>query len=330
MNERTQQEVLIAAALRRLGQDLAPSTTVRLLAGGRSGSSVYHLDRAGQGSVLKVTLPDADRQGMTRARREVRFYRDLAMRVPVLVPRLLGVDFDTRAGVVMLFTAYEPSPSPDRWPECDYTGVAHQLGRFHATFWERSAVASLPGWLRPKPRPTLAQSRTAARQWRALSERDDLRPMLQPYLRKLERLVMSVPALERRFVTLPATLCHGDCHTGNLLRNPDGEWVWADWQDVRLGPGVDDLSFLWQRAFAAADRPPPDDVMVQAYDAGLESVLGTRVPRAELGRNLAWAELRSWLVDWPAYLGALPTIRIERVIQRIVALIDHFQAPGER
>jgi DNA repair protein RecN (Recombination protein N) len=38
-----------------------------------------------------------------------------------------------------------------------------------------------------------------------------------------------------------------------------------------LGPGVDDLAFFWQRAFAASDTPPPSDAMVQSYAAGLDS-----------------------------------------------------------
>jgi len=89
---------------------------------------------------------------------------------------------------------------------------------------------------------------------------------------------------------------------------------------VRLGPGVDDLAFFWQRAFVAADTPPPYDAMVQAYAAGLATVDGPPVSREQLDRVLAWAELRSWLVDWPSYLGDLSTVRMERVLQRIDTL----------
>lgn len=46
------------------------------------------------------------------------------------------------------------------------------------------------------------------------------------------------------------TLCHGDCHLDNLLRDPDGRLIWADWQEARKGYGPSDLAFCLQRAEA--------------------------------------------------------------------------------
>ena len=322
-------EALAVAALRRLGREPAADSLIsRLLAGGLSGSSVHHLDLAGQAMVLKVTTPSEDRQLMVRARREVLFYQDLAAMVPVLVPRVLGLDLNETEGAVILLAAYTPPPSPDEWAEHDYIQVVQQLGRLHATFWGKTDAATLPDWLPAKPQVTLAQCRDAAQMWRALGDRNDFHAAPERYFRKLESLVMRIPTLDPQMVTLPATLCHGDCHTGNLLQGPAGEWIWADWQDVRLGPGVDDLAFLWQRAFVAADTPPPFDAMVQAYGAGLVTVDGVEVIRDQLDRALTWAELRSWLVDWPSYLGALSTARMEHVLQRVDMLIGQLELVG--
>jgi aminoglycoside phosphotransferase (APT) family kinase protein len=59
-------------------------------------------------------------------------------------------------------------------------------------------------------------------------------------------------------VDLPACLIHGDLHAGNLLRDAEGASVWADWQEVGIGQGPEDLALLWQRAeFDGADRPAP-------------------------------------------------------------------------
>ncbi len=89
----------LAAALRRIGREPAvDSLTSILLVGGLSGSSVHQLEVAGEIMVLKVTTPSEDGQPMARARREVWFYRDLAARVPILVPRVLGLDLDERGG----------------------------------------------------------------------------------------------------------------------------------------------------------------------------------------------------------------------------------------
>jgi Ser/Thr protein kinase RdoA (MazF antagonist) len=324
-------EALAVAALRRLGRETAAAApSVRLLAGGLSGSFVYSLDFPDEGAVLKLTLPSGERWAMARARREALFYRDLAARVPVVVPRVLGLDHDEVAGGAVLLAAYAPSTPPDRWTEHDYAQVARQLGRLHATFGDRTAASTMPAWLHAGPRVTPARCRAAARAWGALGERDDLRDALAPSRQRLERLVLAIPALDVRSTALPATLCHGDCHAGNLLRGPAGEWVWADWQEVRLGPGVDDLAFFWERAFAATEASPPYDAMVRAYGAGLEAAGGTPMPREELERALAWAELRSWLVAWPFYLGALPASRFERVLRRIETLIEWTEVAEHR
>ena len=330
MSDGTRHEAIVFAALRRVGRagevDLG---NVRLLAGGLSGSAVYRLDLAGEEVVLKVTLPSKDRGLMERARREAWFYRDLAPRVPVAVPRLLGLDVNATDGVVLLLAAHAPAPRPDDWTKGDYVQIAEQLALFHATFWTNTAASDLPDWLRAEPPMTLSQCQTAAKMWRTLGERDDLRETFVPYRRRLERLLVEIPALDPRMPSVPATLCHGDCHAGNLVRGPAGEWIWVDWQDVRLGPGVDDLTFFWQRAFVLAATSPSYDGMLRAYGRGLETMGGVAMPREQFEQSLAWSELRSWLVVWPAFLGGLPAARMERVLQRIGTLIDQFDI-GDR
>lgn len=327
MSNDGQHEARVVAALRRLGREAAADgLTVRVLAGGLSGSSVYRFDLAGEDVVLKVTRPSRHRQVLKRARREVLFYRDLVGLVPVSVPRVLGVDLDETEGVAILLAAYAPSASPDHWTDHDYAEVARQLGQFHAMFWDKPAALALPEWLQVTPPVTLAQCRDAARLWRGLGERGDFDTVVVPGLRRLEDLVMEVPVLERGMTSLTTTLCHGDFHIDNLLRGAAGEWVWADWQEVRLGSGVNDLAFFWQRAFVAAETVPPYAAMVQAYRAGLESAGRALITGTQLDRALAWAEIRSWLVDWPYYLGAfLSTTQIERVLQRIETLIGTLQ-----
>ncbi len=316
----------LAAALRRIGREPAvDSLTSILLVGGLSGSSVHQLEVAGEIMVLKITTPSEDGQPMARARREVWFYRDLAARVPILVPRVLGLDLDERGGAVILLAAYTPSPLPDEWTKCSYVQIARQLGHLHATFIGREAVTTLPSWLRATPKVSIAQCRNAARTWRALSDRDDLSMVFEHYLRKTARLAMRVRTLDARMFTLPTTLCHGDCHAGNLLQGPGGEWIWADWQDVRLGPGEDDLAFFWQRAFVAADTSPPYDAMVQAYGVGLMTGDGVQITFEQLVRAITWAELRSWLVAWPNYLRFLSTEQVERVLQRVDMLIGQLE-----
>lgn len=115
---------------------------------------------------------------------------------------------------------------------------------------------------------------------------------------------------------LAAVLTHGDCHVGNLLRSSTGSTLWADWQEVCLSTGVDDLVFLWQRAeFDGAS--PPRDAMAAAY--GSARHLGKD---ADLGRALAACELRLLLVEWPEYVSygtdaqrRIMTQRLEDVVE---------------
>ena len=95
-----------------------------------------------------------------------------------------------------------------------------------------------------------------------------------------------------------AVVVHGDCHLGNLLQDDDGDLVWIDWLDMRLGTGAEDFALLWQRAEFDGLQPPRDH-MVEAY-------LGS-IDRPGLARALLTEELRLLLVDWPAFLRVAPS-----------------------
>ena len=223
MSDYGRHEMQAVAALRRLGREPAgASFASRVLAGGLSGSVVHHVELAGQDMALKVTLPGDDRQLMVRAHREVWFYQDLATQVPVRVPRVLDLDLSETEGVVLLLAAHMPSPSPDDWTERSYVQVAHQLGQLHATFRATTPASALPAWIRARPAVTPDQCLAAARLWRTLGERKDLTDALAPNRRCLESLLVNIPTLDPHMPTMPATLCHGDFHTGNLLRGPTG------------------------------------------------------------------------------------------------------------
>lgn len=331
MSSSSQLEQHAVTALRRLGRKTAGAPFVcRVLAGGLSGSVVLHVEQAGEEMVLKLTPPGGDRSMRERSRREAWFYCDLATLAPVRVPRVLGVDWSETEGAALLLAGYLPSPAPADWTEGDYVEVARQLGRLHATFANRTIAPQLPGWLRAKPAVTTAQCQAAARLWCALGERDELAETLGASFPGLARLMPHIPALDRRMPTTPTTLCHGDFHAGNLLGGPAGEWIWADWQEARLGPGVDDLAFFWQRAFTEVDTPPPYDAMVEAYATALMTGDGPRIERERIDRALLWTELRSWLVAWPEYLGYLSTAQVERVLRRIDLLIGRLDLENHR
>jgi hypothetical protein len=194
----------------------------------------------------------------TTTPREVALYR-AAAGLPVRTPRLVADD-----ETCLLLEALEPLPPAARWPEAQWHEVARQLGSLHRAPFDHD----LP-WLR---HPT--------------SKRPGLAFWTEAELKLLDR------ADEK----LPTCLVHGDLHAGNLLRAPDGELVWTDWQEVGLGQGPEDLALLWQRAeFDGAD--PPRTAMLATYAAA------RGIPHDDaLIQATVTAEIRLLLLDWPVFL----------------------------
>ncbi|GIF48156.1 phosphotransferase family enzyme [Asanoa ferruginea] len=198
----------------------------------------------------------------TTTPREVALYRSAA-RLPVRIPRLVAAD-DT----CLLLEALEPLPRAADWPPAQWHEIARQLGTLHATPPEDQP------WLR---RPTSRRPDQTARAFWTPTE-------LELHDRAGEN------------AKLPTCLVHGDLHAGNLLRAPDGELVWTDWQEVGLGQGPEDLALLWQRAeFDGAD--PPREAMLAGYAAA------RGIPHDDtLVRATVTAEIRLLLLDWPVFL----------------------------
>ena len=309
---------IIGDAMRDLNQTTDWRTDeYRLLTGGLSGSAVYVLQQAGEPVVLKVTSITSAPELLIQADREVAFYQHLAPGIPLTTPRLLAASSSRASGVAILLAASEPAPLISAWTESQYTEVAAQLGHLHGRFWGRTDRLHAFQWLRPDPPPAVpVRCNHAALVWQSISERDDLNAGMMPRrLRTVIGLVARIPALVAP-PALPKTLCHGDCHPDNLLRDETGGWIWADWQAVGIGQGAADLTFFWQRAEMAGGTVPRD-AMLAAYLEGLEvEGADTPTPR-QLDQALAWAELTSWLVDWPPFLGGVSSGQLGTVLDRI-------------
>jgi Ser/Thr protein kinase RdoA (MazF antagonist) len=323
----TSDRSVIASALRRLGWTTSTNGfEFERLAGGRSGSSVWRLTLDEWALVLKVTSAASDRALLAHAEREVDFYRDLAHQIPLRVPTCLRQVRDDE-GVALLLVAESPAPPVDTWTDRDFQQVARDLGMLHGFFQGETATHRLPGWLQQPSSVSLHQAGAAAARWRELVVPTGFERRRAMML----RLVSQVPALEHQFSCLPPSLCHGDAHRDNLLQTQAGEWVWADWQGVRIGQGVDDLAFFWQRAFTERESIPSPVGLLSSYREGLGRTGTTAATDEELTQALLWSELRMWAIDWPPYLGWLAPMVLERVLgrcERLVGLLDIYVGAG--
>jgi hypothetical protein len=312
---------LIASALRRLGRNPAHLAGFRVLAGGISGSVVYALHWAGEALVLKTTLPGSRDSVVARARREALFYGELAAQIPLRVPDVLALANDT-SGVAILLPDYLPPLPIERWTEEASLVVTEQLARLHGAYWGDAASRPQLPWLRWRRTLPLAIRRgRAVSCWDELVHQESCSGVLAAsHLRAIRAGLDRLEELTAAVRALPLTLCHGDCHRENLLRTADGQFVWADWQDVHLGRGPADLVFFFERAFFDGARLSHDHVL-RAYCDRLSEHAGRRVRLATLQLGASGAELLSWLLDWPPFLLQASPDRLARVLDRIQALV---------
>ncbi len=312
---------IIADCLTALGVRQACLANERL-PGGISGSHTYRLDLADYQAVLKVTLTASEPFILQRVQRELAFYRMFAAQVPTRVPEVLASCANEAFACCLLLTAYDAVSPPHLWKEADFLEVAEQLADLHARFWDQATeLLSAYPWL-PVPPEQISDVKIqqAAEAWLALADEVRFGQLLgSPQQQRLCDLLSRIPEFGASLLSLPLTLCHGDCHIGNLLRDTQGYLVWADWQEVRLGRGPEDLSFLQQRARADGAQVP--DTMVNAYQARLEAALGRSIPIAAVRRVLFASELQTSLVEWPHYLGWSSAEQVANILERIEFLV---------
>jgi hypothetical protein len=316
MHQSITHNTLIAKCLERVGER-SILLGFRLLSGGVSGARTYRL-RLGSGSVvLKVTPADSPRYQLERSAREMAFFFALAPRIPLRVPRLLGAYEDDDLGVCLLLAAHRPIPAAD-WREADYLAVAGELAGFHAAFWGQTDTLADHVWLRrPDPQARARDIAHARESWRTLAGLPHLGGVLDgATCAWVAGLLEHEDDIEDALTALPFTLCHGDCHAGNLLRATDGNLVWADWQEVGVGPGPGDLSFFFQRAPSGGELPHVE-AMIQTYRRALEAATGERVAAETLRRVLAADELRTRVLYWPDYLAQATAEQLAGMVGRM-------------
>jgi aminoglycoside phosphotransferase (APT) family kinase protein len=309
----------IAACLTRMGVDPA-FADYQTLAAGVSGSHVYWLRRSDDIVILKLTLAHSEPYIWARAGREFAFYQTLADQLPVRTPRLLAGCADQDFGVCMLLTAHQPVTSD--WQTTDYANMAAQLADLHAHFWTNPDDLAVYDWLRQPVFTTSAEEIASALSgWQALRDQPRLQSALTaPAYELVCHRVMEIAAVDAIIRSWPVALYHGDCHRDNFLRDDQGNLVWADWQEVGVGAGPEDLSFFWQRAAAVGDVLPVEQ-MLTIYHGRLQAQTDAAISLPAVQRVAYASELRATLLHWPFYLQQASVAQIGRLLQRIEQLL---------
>ena len=238
--------------------------------------------------------------------REAEFYRHIAPKIGVAIPRLYYVDFiEGTADIVIVMEDLHPREQGDQLKGCSPNEAAMALSeaaKLHRSFWGDETLFDLP-WVSRRNDEQTAQ--TVA-----------LLEVLQPAFveRYRDGLTAEATEISERFVRdasnwfsnipEPSTLVHGDFRLDNLMFAPPGSevvppLVVVDWQTVAHSHGAHDVSYFVGSAFEPDLRRQNEERLVLRYFEELTK--DDPIP------SVSWDEL--WLnyrrYSWSGFIMAI-------------------------
>ena len=268
---------------------------------------------------------------MGLGRKEVAFYRDLAPELTLRLPQTFHARHDPRDGTFVILQADLQAPGlrfATMGEECtldDAYAVVTGLAELHATFWDSPRLAGDLAWV---PAPETDPEGDLGR----LVTRLSTKRYLERYAELIpEPIRADAPLIDEHREQLdlimgegPRTVLHGDCHIGNLYFTDEGAGF-LDWQVVRQGPGMRDVTYFLVSSLPVELRRDHERALIEYYLGELE---GRGVTPSTFDQ--AWAQHRLMVVNpWIAALvtGALGTMQHDDIIRRatvraVAALAD--------
>lgn len=243
--------------------------------------------RRRQGYCIKAHLDGAPAHDIMP---EALFYRDVAPRLDLRLPRTAHVAYDEPAAQAMIVMedvveAGGTFGSPHAPQPLDVTrDTLSQLALLHASTWGLGLVADVE-WLEPK----LEHFLTLYGPDRLQELLDDGRVEGAPA--ELRVATNLVAAFERQARHEATFLLHGDTHTGNVYLDREGRACWFDWQVTQLGNWATDVAYHLATVLTIEDRRAHEAELLGHYLAELA------------GRG---APAPSWDDAWDLYRRSFP------------------------
>lgn len=238
---------------------------------------------------LKLPPLDPDRRArldwQSMARREVRFYRDLAHRLDLVVPEVYVAALDDETGdFLLLMEDLEASghelPDPDAG--LDPQRVRRALAGFaalHARYEDAGRRQAEAGWLTPS-------GRTSDYGARLLREGIDSGAALgSAFVAVAERYIADRDLLQDAWELGPTTVLHGDAHLGNVYvpSGHEGGLGLFDWGLMTVGSPLRDVSYFITMVLSPDNRRAHERDLLAAY---LEA--RRRAGASEIDEATAW------------------------------------------
>ncbi|MDG4824692.1 phosphotransferase [Asanoa sp. WMMD1127] len=311
----------------------------------RSGAGVRPVTTAAGAAAYAKLVPAAlGPDALAAARRELRFYRELAPTAPVRTPALLD-HVDTAAGVALLLADAGRTRDVRTWTIDMWASLGRDLAALHTSpstpgwiapdlsaadpGWATPDVSAAdptsPGWVAPDPSaanpappswavPDPSAANPAPPSWvapdplGAALAAPDLAAIRAFWAESLPGLDDLVARLRAAAPGRPSALIHGDCHTENITV-VDGALIFCDWQSAGLGRPATDLAFVSVRATPAGVTMP--DAFLDAYPSS--DPVGLR-------RAVLTEELATLVFLWPPFAAYNSQEGVARVRARGASL----------
>lgn len=222
--------------------------------------------------------------------REVRYYSEVAGRVPINQPRCYLARTDARSGRSVLLledllarNARFGSPTAPLAPTAVRDGLA-QLAQLHAHWWDSPELDRLdtaPGTLRTAVLGLLADGAWAA----ALSRPSGGR--IPDQLRDGAVMRWATERMWDHNLDGPHCLVHGDPHLGNTFVDADGRIGFLDWQAAARGSWAYDVTRYLVGSLTVADRRAAERSLLDGY---LQELAGRGVAAPD--PDVAWLAYR--------------------------------------
>lgn len=223
----------------------------------------------------KFPAADATSRGTAAAfglyAKEVAFYRELAPRLDVRVPRTFAAEVDeTGSDFVLLFEDLGPCRQGNQLQSCSLTDAYHavvQAAAIHAPSWNQPGIVERD-WMSMRP-DALAQIKALYPQAHAIfAERyaDTLEPELMTVCSRLNE------AIDAWFDrdTGDRCLIHGDFRLDNMLfdiRAGAEPIAVLDWQTVAIGNGLTDIGYFLGCGIGTDLRREAEGELIDLYCA---------------------------------------------------------------
>jgi hypothetical protein len=248
---------------------------------------------------------------------ELRFYTELAAKVPLRTPRLYWgcADSASQQGLLLLEDFSFASPG-DPMAGCSMAQaetVMRELGRFHAAGALPEVWSRHPWLLAAREEPSPEDDRPFRAELCG-PKGDALAERIPSGLMDLAKAWLEHSSDPRLLARAPRTLLHGDVRLDNLFFGVDDHprsLAFIDWQLVQLGPGVLDVAYFLALSLDADDRRDSEKILLRTYFDEL-----TRTDQREAYPFEAlWADYRKSLLA---------------VVVRLIAVGLAFSFDGER